>query len=112
MKTRGALALAATTMAVTVAAYALNPPSSSDGPVKLLACVVSPSGILEAEVDSVADETLSCSIRCNYELGEHMFSHTFEVSIRPRFHGRVGGFNTNNARPGNYSGDVSNCEKP
>jgi len=30
----------------------LNPPSDSDGPVRLLSCVVSPNGMLEAEVES------------------------------------------------------------
>jgi hypothetical protein len=52
----------------------LTSPSDSDGPVKLLTCVVSPTGILEAEVDSQTDDAMNCNIRCNYELGERMFS--------------------------------------
>jgi hypothetical protein len=110
MSIRRGLAILASTLVAAASVHALNPPSSDDGPVRLLACVVSPSGVLEAEVDSTADETLQCEIRCQYELGEHSFSHTFSVSIRAHFQGRVGRFDTNNARPGNYPGDVS-CEK-
>lgn len=91
--------------------HGLNPPSASDGPIKLLTCVVTPGGRLEAEVDSQADEAMSCIIRCNYELGDRMFAHTFDVTIPARFHGRVGGFDTSNARAGNYSGEVGNCTK-
>jgi hypothetical protein len=40
-----------------------------------------------------------------------MFSHSFDVTIRARFHGRIGRFDTNNARAGNYSGDLGNCRK-
>jgi hypothetical protein len=94
------------------AVYALTPPSDSDGPVKLLACVVSASGMLEAEIDNSADKTMRCDIRCGYELGEHRFSHTFNLSIPARFQGRLGRFDTHNARPGNYSGDVGNCDTP
>jgi hypothetical protein len=112
MQVRAGWAFLVATLAGASAAVAITPPSSSDGPVKLLACVVSPAGILEAEVASSADETLRCDISCGYELGEHRFTHTFSVSIRSRFQGRVGRFDTNNARPGNYSGEVSNCAKP
>ncbi len=93
------------------AAYALTPPSDSDGPIKLLACVVTPAGILEAEVDSSVDERMTCDLRCNYELGERMFSHTFTETIPARFQGRVGQFETNNAKAGSYSGEVLDCQK-
>jgi hypothetical protein len=91
--------------------YGLTPPSDSDGPIKLLTCVVTETGVLEAEVDSQADDAMMCNIRCNYELGERMFSHTFSVTIPARFHGRIGRFDTSNARAGNYSGDVGTCRK-
>ena len=91
--------------------YGLNPPSSSDGPIKLLTCVVSPSGVLEAAVESQADEAMSCNIRCSYELGERMFSHTFNVRIPGKFQGRVGRFDTNNAKAGSYPGEIGSCEK-
>ena len=91
--------------------HALTPPSDSDGPIKLLTCTVSPQGILEAEVDSQTDDDMSCNIRCNYELGERMFSQSFDVTIPARFHGRVGRFDTSNAKAGNYSGEVGTCKK-
>ena len=90
---------------------ALTSPSDSDGPIKLLTCVVSPTGILEAEVNSQTDDTMNCNIRCNYELGDRMFSQSFNVTIRGRFQGRVGRFDTNNAKAGNYSGDLGTCKK-
>jgi len=31
-------------------------------------------------VDSQADDDMSCNIRCNYELGERMFSQSFNVT--------------------------------
>jgi hypothetical protein len=101
----------AATLTAASAVYALTPPSDSDGPIKLLACVVTPSGILEASVDSRSDVAMSCDIRCNYELGERMFSHTFIVTIPKRFQGRVGRFDTSNGKAGNYSGQVGSCEK-
>jgi hypothetical protein len=91
--------------------YALTPPSESDGPIKLLTCTVSPAGILEAEVSSQTDDAMDCNVRCNYELGERMFSYTFSVTIPGRFQGRVGRFDTSNAKAGNYSGDLGNCKK-
>jgi hypothetical protein len=103
-----ALAAIAATRAVV---YALTPPSDSDGPVKLLNCVVSPNGLLEAEVNSQSDDAMSCNLRCNYELGGQTFSHWFEVSIPARFNGRVGHFDTSGAKAGNYSGDVGTCRK-
>jgi hypothetical protein len=91
--------------------YGLTPPSSSDGPIKLLTCVVTPAGILEAEVDNQSEDAMNCNIRCNYELGEQTFSHTFNVTIPARFNGHVGRFDTSNAKAGNYSGDVGTCKK-
>jgi hypothetical protein len=111
MKTRHSLILLGAIAATQADVYGLTPPSASDGPVKLLSCVVNPDGTLEAEVDNQTDDAMSCNIRCNYELGERMFSHTFEITIPKRFHGRVGRFDTSNAKAGNYTGDVGTCEK-
>jgi hypothetical protein len=91
--------------------HALNGPSDSAGPIKLLTCVVSPTGTLEAEVDSASEDIMNCNIRCNYELGDRKFTHSFNVTIPPRYHGRVGGFDTSNGKAGNYSGDVGTCKK-
>jgi hypothetical protein len=110
MKTRSCL-LALAVVAPLVDVHALTPPSDSDGPIKLLTCIVSPAGILEAEVNSQSDDAVSCNIRCTYELGEKMFSHSFSVTIPARFQGRVGRFDTNNGKAGSYSGDVGACEK-
>lgn len=111
MKTRIRLLAMAALALPQSAVHAIKPPSSSDGPIKLLACVVTPTGILEAEVDSKSDDAMSCNIRCSYSLGERMFSHSFTVRVPARFNGRVGRFDTNNAKAGNYSGDVGSCEK-
>jgi hypothetical protein len=111
MKTRISLLAVAALALPQSAVHAIKPPSASDGPIKLLACVVTPTGILEAEVDSQSDDAMSCNIRCNYSLGERTFSHSFTVRIPARFTGRVGRFDTNNAKAGNYSGDVGSCEK-
>ena len=114
MKARDYLVALATLSAIVATRadlYALTPPSDSDGPVKLLNCVVSPNGLLEAEVDSRSDDAMSCSLRCNYELGGQTFSHWFEVRIPARFSGRVGRFDTSGAKAGNYSGDLGTCKK-
>lgn len=111
MRARYWLVAAAAVVAAQSDVYGLNPPSASDGPIKLLACVVNPNGVLEAQVESQSEDAMSCNIRCNYELGGKMFSHTFDVTIRARFQGRIGRFDTSNARAGNYSGDVGTCEK-
>jgi hypothetical protein len=76
-----------------------------------LTCIVTPAGILEASVESQTDDAMSCNIRCTYELSERMFSHTFYVRIPGRFQGRIGRFDTSNARAGNYPGEVGSCEK-
>ena len=102
-------ALAAT--AVTQNASSLNPPSDSDGPVKLLACLVSPGGVLEVEVESRSDDAMNCNIQCNYEFGGKPFSHWFNVTIPKRYMGKVGRFETNGGRAGTYSGEVGTCRK-
>ena len=91
--------------------HALNAPKDSDGPIKLLTCVVSPTGVLEAEVDSASDDAMSCNILCSYELGDRKFTHSFNITIPARFHGRVGRFDTSNGKAGNYSGEVGTCKK-
>ena len=91
--------------------YGLNPPSASDGPVKLLSCIVGSNGVLEAQVESQSEDAMSCNIRCTYELGEKMFSHSFDVTIPARFQGRMGRFDTSNARAGSYPGEVGTCKK-
>ena len=111
MKAKLCLAALTAILAAKMEVHALTPPSESDGPIKLLTCSVSPQGILEAEVDSQTDDDMSCSIRCNYELGERSFSQSFEVTIPGRFHGRVGRFDTSNGKAGNYSGEVGTCRK-
>jgi len=111
MKTRIGLATLAAMLTPQADVHGITPPSSSDGPIKLLTCIVTPQGILEAEVDSQTDDSMSCSIRCNYELGDRMFSQYFDVTIPGRFHGRVGRFDTSNAKAGNYSGDIGTCKK-
>lgn len=90
---------------------ALTPPSDSDGPVKLLTCVVTPQGILEAEVASQSDDAMDCFIRCNYEFGGKLMSQGFHVTIPSRFQGRVGGVDTSVAKAGNYSGAIGGCKK-
>jgi hypothetical protein len=104
------VALAATLLTQT-AVHGLTPPSASDGPIKLLTCTVTSARILEAVVESQTDDTMSCHIRCNYELGGRMFSHTFDITIPGRFQGRVGRFDTSNAKVGSYSGDLGTCKK-
>ena len=111
MKTRLCLLALAALIAAHADVYGLTPPSDSDGPIKLLACIVTPTGTLEAEVDNQTDDSVNCNIRCSYELGSQMFSHSFNVNVPARFQGRVGRFDTVNARAGNYSGDVGTCKK-
>lgn len=111
MKTRVSLLVLATLAAAQSDVYGITPPSASDGPIRLLTCVVTSSGILEAEVDNQSEDAMTCNLRCNYELGERMFSHTFNITIPARFNGRVGRFDTSNGKPGNYSGDVGTCRK-
>ena len=90
---------------------ALTPPSASDGPVKLLACVVSHQGVLQAQVDSQSDDAMDCFIRCNYEFGDKLLSQGFSVTVPARFQGKVGGVDTAAGKAGNYSGEISGCKK-
>ena len=91
--------------------FALTSPSKSDGPVRLLNCVVSGTGLLEAEVDSQVDDAMNCNLRCNYDVGGSTFSHWFNESIPAHFNGRVGNFDTSGGKAGNYSGEVGTCKK-
>lgn len=111
MKLRLGLAAIAALAATHADVYGLNPPADSDGPIRLLACVVSANGMLEAEVDSRSEDDLSCNIHCNYELAGKPFTHWFEVTIPRRFIGRVGHFDTSGGRTGNFSGEVGTCRK-
>jgi hypothetical protein len=111
MKTQLCLLTIATLLVAHADVYGLTPPSDSDGPIRLLACMVTPTGVLEAEVSSQVDDDMNCNIRCTYELGSQMFSHSFNVNVPARFQGRVGRFDTVTARAGNYSGDVGTCKK-
>jgi hypothetical protein len=90
---------------------ALTTPSASDGPIKLLSCTVAPNGMLEAQVANQGDEAMFCNIRCSYELGGKMFSHTFSETIPKRYQGTLGKFDTSNGRPGSYPGEVGRCKK-
>jgi hypothetical protein len=111
MKTRRWLAALGAIAAAQSDVYGLNPPSVSDGPVRLLGCVVNAQRILEAEVDSTSEDDMDCAIRCNYELGTRTFTQYFNVTIPGRFHGRVGRFDTGEGKPGNYSGEIGTCKK-
>lgn len=111
MKTRHLLMALGVLVTPLAAVRALTPPSDSDGPIKLLGCVVTPQGVLEAEVNSQTDDAMDCHIRCNYELGEKMLSYSFSVTIPARFQGRVGRFDTSVGKAGNYSGEVGSCTK-
>jgi hypothetical protein len=91
--------------------FGLTPPSKSDGPVRLLSCVVSGAGILEAEVDSTSDAPMSCDITCNYRIGDNAFSHWFNETIPARYNGRVGKFDTSGAKAGNYPGQMGACQR-
>jgi hypothetical protein len=102
-----AVALTASQSAV----FGLTPPSADDGPVRLLNCVVSASGVLEAEVENQTDDAMSCEFRCDYELGGKMFSYTFNETVPKRFQGKLGHYDTYNARPGRYAGDMGTCKK-
>ena len=111
MKTRLFLLAFAAIAATHSDVYAITPPSASDGPIRLLTCVVTSKGMLEAEVDNRSEDAMNCNIRCNYELGERTFSQSFNVTIPARFNGRVGHVDTSNGKPGNYSGEVGTCRK-
>lgn len=103
--------IACVLLAASMVTSAITPPSASDGPVKLLYCVVSPGGILEAVVDSQTDDRMSCHIRCTYQMAERTFQQSFEETIPARFQGRVGKFDTMTGKAGNYPGEIFGCEK-
>jgi hypothetical protein len=109
MKTR--VWLVSIVAVATAQVFGLTPPSKSDGPVRLLNCVVSGAGVLEAEVDSQVDDAMNCNLRCNYEIGGNTFSHSFNESIPAHFRGRIGKFDTSGGKAGNYSGDVGTCKQ-
>lgn len=111
MKSRIWLAALAAIATSQSAVYGLTPPKDSDGPIRLLNCVVDPHGILEAEVDNTSEDYMDCNILCNYSLGDQTFHHSFNVTIPKRFQGRVGHFDTGNGKAGNYSGEVGTCKK-
>lgn len=111
MKLRVGLTALAVVALTQADVYGLTPPSKSDGPVRLLNCIVSRAGVLEAEVDSQVDHAMSCNIRCNYEFSGKMLSYTFNETIPARFNGRIGRFDTSGAKSGNYSGDVGTCTR-
>ena len=103
--------MTAVTAVAAAQVFGLTPPSKSDGPVRLLSCVVSGSGILEAEVDSTSDDPMSCNITCNYQIAGKVFSHWFSETVPARYNGRIGKFDTSGATAGSYSGEVSGCKK-
>ena len=86
--------------------------ANSSGPVRLLSCVVSRTGLLEAEVTNASDSALTCKLRCDYVIRESTTaSHVFEATIPPRYHGKVGQLDTSSGRPGSYSGRVDACQR-
>ena len=108
---RARIWLTALIVVAAVQVSGLTPPSRSDGPVRLLSCVVSGAGILEAEVDSTSDAPMSCNITCNYQIQGKVFSHWFSETIPAHYNGRIGKFDTSGAPAGNYSGEVGSCRK-
>jgi hypothetical protein len=80
-------------------------------PVRLLSCVVSNAGLLEAEVENTSDSAQACSLRCDYVVGETTISHRFEISIPARFRGIVGQVDTWRGQPGSYPGLIGMCRK-
>ena len=85
--------------------------ANNSGPVRLVSCVVSDTGLLEAEVESTADFAQTCSLRCDYVVGGTTISHRFYASIPARFKGIVGQVDTWRGQPGSYSGHVDGCRK-
>lgn len=109
MKTR--ILGAALSVMVATSVYPLTPPSASDGPVKLLSCVVTANGMLEAAVDNTSEDRQRCHIRCSYQMAERTFNHSFVETIPARFQGRVGQFDTTTGKAGTYPGEIRDCEK-
>ncbi|HEX6637557.1 MAG TPA: hypothetical protein VF033_07855 [Steroidobacteraceae bacterium] len=111
MRVRTLLLLGPAMLVMQADVHALVTPSTSDGPVRLLGCVVTPARLLQAEVDNSSDEAMFCEFSCNYEISGRMFSHAFSETIPKHFQGRIGQFDASGARPGNYSGEVGKCSK-
>jgi len=95
-------------MLIALAGPLMGIPNSA-GPVRLLSCVVSRAGLLEAEVENTSDTKQICNLRCDYTLEEATSSHWFEVSIPARFSGIAGQFDTSRGRPGSYPGHIDSC---
>jgi hypothetical protein len=81
----------------------------STGSIRLLSCVVSRAGLLEAEVENTSETAQFCNLRCDYTLEGNNSSHWFEISIPARFRGIMGQFDTFRGRPGSYAGHVGSC---
>jgi len=95
--------------AIALAVLAAPLVARAPGPVRLLSCVVSNAGLLEAEVENTSDSAQACSLRCDYRIEEAMTSRRFEVSIPARFSGVAGQFDTSRGQPGRYSGLIGMC---
>ena len=95
-------------MLIALAGPLMGIPNSA-GPVRLLSCVVSRAGLLEAEVENTSDAPQICNLRCDYTLQETTSSHWFEVSIPARFSGIAGQFDTSRGRPGSYPSHIASC---
>ena len=96
-------------IAAALAALAAPLIAKSPEPVRLLSCVVSETGLLEAEVSNTSDLEMTCRLGCSYVVREAALSHSFEVDIVPHFMGRVGHFDTSSGRPGSYAGHLDRC---
>jgi hypothetical protein len=95
--------------ALALAALAAPLIAKTPGPVRLLSCVVSNAGLLEAEVENTSDSAQACKLCCEYVIGETTISHRFEVSIPARFRGIVGQVDTARGQPGRYPGHLGVC---
>lgn len=97
--------------AIALAALAAPLIAQTPGPVRLLSCVVSNAGLLEAEVENTSGSAQACSLRCDYVIEETTISHRFEISIPARFRGIAGQVDTSRGRPGSYPGVIGVCRK-
>ena len=97
--------------AIALAALVAPLVAKTPEPVRLLSCVVSSAGLLEAEVENTSGSTQACSLRCDYVIGESTISHRFEISIQARFRGIAGQVDTFRGQPGSYPGVISMCRK-
>lgn len=110
MKTRHYVITLVALVAPLAGVLALAPPAKVSGRVRLVACVVSRTGLMEAEVESTSDAAMYCHLRCDYVIRDATLSHAFKADIPARFSGRVGQFDTSSGRPGRYSGEVGACQ--